>query len=57
MTDKKSGGAKPSDRIKELMVANGELGGLWGNYVQYIIQYLDEQYEIHKEDIQITQGR
>jgi hypothetical protein len=48
---------KPSERIAEIMQETGYKGNEWITYVPAILRYLDEQHEIHKEDIQIQQGR
>jgi len=58
---------KPSKRINEKyreiysrFIAGDPMGDImWdiGARVQAITEYLDEEYEKHKEDIQLQQGR
>lgn len=52
---------KPSERIEELRLQDPSnprnYDATTQDYVNYIIQFLDEQHEQHKNDIQIEYGR
>ena len=49
---------KPSERIMELYSLNrGALEHHPDIWALAFMQYLDEQHDLHKDDIQITQGR
>lgn len=51
---------KPSDRIGQIAYVKqvfSDVAITDRERIEAIIQYLDEQYEEHKNDIQITQGR